>query len=55
VAGLFAGPIVLAVVWELTKAWIADDLKTVSETAAEPDFDLETSAGLPSAQGVENL
>jgi predicted PurR-regulated permease PerM len=55
VAGLFAGPIVLAVVWELTKAWIADDLKAVSENALEPDFDVETSPDLPPAQSVKNL
>ncbi len=55
IAGLFAGPVVLAVVWELTKAWIADDLKLVNDPAAEPDFNVETSPILPSAQGVKNL
>ena len=55
IAGLFAGPVVLAVVWELTKAWIADDLKLVNETAAEPDFNVEASPALSSAQGVKNL
>ncbi|MBM3563730.1 MAG: AI-2E family transporter [Alphaproteobacteria bacterium] len=42
IAGLFAGPVVLAVVWELAKAWIADDLKAVSENGVEPDFVVET-------------
>ena len=55
IAGLFAGPVVLAVVWELAKAWIADDLKVVGESEAEPDFKVEKPPGLPSAQGVENL
>ncbi len=54
VAGLFAGPVVLAVVWELTKAWIAEDLKVVNDKAAEPDFEVEPTS-LPPAQGVENL
>lgn len=55
VAGLFAGPVVLAVVWELTKAWIAEDLKAVTDNAAaEPDFDAEP-VELPPAQGVEHL
>lgn len=55
IAGLFAGPVVLAVVWELGKAWIADELKAVDESEAEPDFNVEKPPGLPSAQGVENL
>ncbi|WP_292531482.1 hypothetical protein [Methylocystis sp.] len=52
---LCAGPVVLAVVWELAKAWIADDLKVVGESEAEPDFKVEKPPWLPSAQGVENL
>lgn len=55
VAGLFAGPVVLAVVWELTKAWIAEDLKVVNDKAVEPDFEVEPATGLPPAQGVEHL
>jgi len=55
IAGLFAGPVVLAVVWELGKAWIADELKAVDESEAEPDFNVEKPPGLSSAQGVENL
>ncbi|MCC3244980.1 AI-2E family transporter [Methylocystis sp. WRRC1] len=36
VAGLFVGPVVLAVVWELGKAWIADDLdETRQDTGAD--------------------
>lgn len=54
VAGLFAGPVVLAVVWELTKAWVAEDLKVVNDEAAEPDFKVEPTS-LPPAQGVEHL
>jgi predicted PurR-regulated permease PerM len=55
IAGLFAGPVVLAVVWELGKAWISDELKAVDESEAEPDFIVEKPPGLPSAQGVKNL
>ncbi len=55
IAGLFAGPVVLAVVWELGKAWISDELKAVDELEAEPDFEVEKPPGLSSAQGVENL
>ncbi|MEF3367373.1 AI-2E family transporter [Methylocystis sp. 9N] len=43
-AGLFAGPVVLAVVWELGKAWIAEDLKAVKERGGEPDFEVEPEA-----------
>jgi hypothetical protein len=46
---------VLAVVWELGKAWISDELKAVDESEAEPDFIVEKPPGLPSAQGVKNL
>ncbi len=42
IAGLFAGPVVLAVVWELTKAWISEDIKAVSEKDVEPDFEVAT-------------
>ncbi len=55
IAGLFAGPVVLAVVWELGKAWISDELEAVDESEAEPDFNVEKPPGLSSAQGVENL
>ncbi len=55
IAGLFAGPVVLAVVWELGKAWIVDELKAVDESEAEPDFEVEKPPGLSSAQSVENL
>lgn len=34
IAGLFVGPVVLAVVWELGSAWIADELAEKPETAA---------------------
>jgi len=39
VAGLFVGPVVLAVVWELGHAWITDDLSTsqTSDLSDEPD------------------
>ena len=31
-AGLFVGPVVLAVVWELGRAWISDELDDPSDT-----------------------
>jgi predicted PurR-regulated permease PerM len=34
VAGLFVGPVVLAVVWELGNAWIANDVAVEQKTAA---------------------
>jgi predicted PurR-regulated permease PerM len=39
-AGLFVGPVILAVVWELTKAWIADDLAS-RDVEPAPDALLE--------------
>lgn len=51
VAGLFVGPVVLAVVWELGKAWIAGDGAS-AENAARPEGAV---AGSPPAQGVEHL
>ena len=33
VAGLFVGPVVLAVVWELANAWIADEIAATQATS----------------------
>lgn len=37
VAGLFVGPVVLAVVWELGNAWIAEEIASGTLTASEPE------------------
>ncbi len=62
VAGLFVGPVVLAVVWELGKAWIADDLKAMQGEASAPAADAPSvpthpspAPDLPPAQGVERV
>lgn len=52
VAGLFAGPVVLAVVWELARAWISDELDGRANNAPPA---LESPPALPSAQGVERF
>ncbi len=58
VAGLFVGPVVLAVVWELGKAWIEEDVAARGAMVAEEKAAKAKLAGpAPSApaQGIENL
>jgi predicted PurR-regulated permease PerM len=58
VAGLFVGPVVLAVVWELAKAWIEEDVAARDAIHAEERAAKAKLAGPPAsatAQGVENL
>jgi predicted PurR-regulated permease PerM len=53
VAGLFAGPVVLAVVWELARAWISDELE--GRASGGPPQPIDRTPKLPPAQSVENL
>jgi predicted PurR-regulated permease PerM len=48
-AGLFVGPVILAVVWELTKAWIAQDLG-LRDVEPAPDAVLEAPDNAGAAQ-----
>jgi predicted PurR-regulated permease PerM len=36
ILGLFVGPIILAVTWELTMAWIREERTDTAETGAAP-------------------
>lgn len=53
IAGLFVGPVVLAVVWELAHAWISDELDPRPQGEAAPV--VEKPPQLPPAQGVERV
>lgn len=54
-AGLFIGPVVLAVVWELMKAWIADDVVALEATRNGADAEPNFVDGSAPAQRVEHL
>ncbi|WBK01814.1 AI-2E family transporter [Methylocystis parvus] len=47
VVGLFVGPVVLAVVWELGSAWIAEELAPTAEGAAVPEAAPEPNSVAP--------
>jgi predicted PurR-regulated permease PerM len=54
IAGLFVGPVVLAVVWELGSAWIEDELIAGTQEAAEKAAEATAIApGMREIDGVK--